>query len=230
MHVNRNPGPSLPIAGESTLPHHSPLGWDADGVVIDSRSAAWEAIEDIVGLFGHRPSVQAAADKIRIFDRAAQIKLAGEDGAPTLRAMHRILMRARSHTLGVFDEVLDIVGRLERRPRLITAAYATGVHRALGHRAALFDSIEGREFGPKNELIAAASTSGLEWFVTDTLQDLRRCRAYGVKVLAVGWGYDPLTDLVAAGADLVASTPTDLAATLMQLGFLNSKTVSGEEP
>lgn len=206
------------LGGVSALT--SPLAWDADGVLVDSRAAAWRGVEDIVGLFRDRPAISSAEDRTRVFSRAAQAEIAGEDGTETLRELHRLLMRKRAHTVAVFDGVLDIVARLERRPLLITAAYAEGIRNALGDKADLFSDIQGCERGPKEQLMAQAAQQGLKWFVTDTVTDLRRCQAAGVRTLGVAWGYDPARDLIAAGADVMVSSPAELARALEELSFL----------
>lgn len=206
------------LGGVSALT--SPLAWDADGVVVNSRAAAWCAVGDIVGLFQDRPTISSAEDRTRVFSRSAQAEIAGEDGAETLRELHRLLMRKRANTVAVFDGVLDIVARLERRPPLITAAYAEGIRGALGNKADLFSDIQGCERGPKETLLARAAQQGLRWFVTDTVADLRRCKANGVKTIAVTWGYDAAADLIAADADVTVCSPADLTQVLNELSFL----------
>ncbi|MFA6116361.1 MAG: hypothetical protein WC729_20360 [Sphingomonas sp.] len=197
------------------------LGWDADGVVLDSRATAWSVTEGIVALFGPRPIIGSQERNKEAFGKAAQVRMAGTDGATTLRAMHRVLMRARSDEVGRFDAVLDVVEQSAIPPLLITAAYAQGVYQALGDRARLFGAILGREDGAKDALIARAASDGMRWYVTDTVRDLARCRAAGVGVIAVSWGYDPHPRLAEARPDALATTPKELADCLMQLGLMN---------
>ncbi|MFN3325583.1 MAG: HAD family hydrolase [Bryobacteraceae bacterium] len=203
------------------------LGWDADGVVVDSKAVAWGAMEDIASLFRDRPQILSAADKTAAFGPQAQVGMAGEDGAPTLRSMHRILMRHRTHKIRLFDDALDLVARLVSRPWLITAAYSGGIREVLGRRAGLFRSIRGCEDGPKDRLIAEAADTGMAWYVCDTVVDVRRCRESGVSVIAVGWGYDDCAELIAAGPAMLARTPRDLEVALDDLGFLSSIPANG---
>lgn len=209
-------------------PNRSTLAWDADGVVIDSAPTAWRAAEDLAGLFGKRPSIASPIEHRAVFGRDAQDRLAGEDGADALRAMHRVLMRHRAGDVALFDEALAVAARLELRPMLITAAYAVGVRLALGSQIGIFSDVVGREAGPKTELIATAARNGVGWFITDTVADLHRCRACGVRTIAVAWGgYDTREALARMAPDFFVETPRELAETLSELAFLQPETRKG---
>jgi phosphoglycolate phosphatase len=198
------------------------IGWDADGVVIDSRAVAWRAAEDIVGLFGPRLRIASPKDNAAAFGRAAQARFVGDDGAAVLRSLHRLVMRSRAGEVGLFNDILRVVAGLTAPPPLITAAYAEGVRRALGPSVSLFSSVVGREEGNKEALIAAAAAAGMTWFVTDTVRDLRRCRDFGVATIGVTWGYDHAEDLAAASPDILVHNASQLAAALVELSFLKS--------
>lgn len=203
----------------------SRLAFDADGVVVASERVAWTASEDILALFGPRPSIRSRADQLRVFGRPAQVERVGTDGASVLRSMHRLLMRARADEITVYDEVLAVIATLSIKPLLITAAYADGIRQALGGRAALFEGLIGREGGAKEMLLAEAAREGLTWFVTDTVRDLERCRACGVRCIAVGWGYDAPADLKCVNPEFFVSNPEELAHVLSGLGFLKAEVV-----
>jgi len=194
------------------------LGFDADGVVVNSEPVSWWAAEDILSLFGPRPSIGSRAEHLRLFDREAQAAIAGADQA-SLRSVHRLLMRSRAKEVLVNRDVLSIVAQLARRPVMITAAYAERIKMVLGAELARFARIIGREDGNKEVLLAQAAAQGLSWFVTDTRRDIERCRACGLHSIAVGWGYDSPADLERAGPAIFVETPAQLAGTLTKLGF-----------
>ena len=196
------------------------LGFDADGVLLDSRSCAWRTNEDLVALFGKRPHITTPEENAAVFSRTAQSRLAGEDGAEVLREMHRILMRHRADGVGVFQGILEIVDRLYKSPIIITAAYAAGVRQALGPQAEYFAGILGREEGSKKDLIEIFAKGGMRWYVTDTMRDIRRCHECGVRVIAVTWGYDPDDILRAVEPEILVSSPRELAQALAGLDFL----------
>ena len=199
------------------------LGWDGDGVLLESHALACRTSEEIVALFGTRPRIVSRRDQVATFGRDAQRELVGEE-APTLREMHRLLMRHRAEEVGLFEEVLALIPGLSKPPILITAGYAAGVQRALGPHAQHFAAILGREAGPKEALMKAWAAGGLAWYITDTVRDIDRCRSCSINVIAVTWGYDSKDILSAAEPEILVSSPAELAWALGDLRFFNSST------
>lgn len=195
------------------------LGFDADGVILDSETNCWRSSEDILALFGPKPSIRSRADHNHLFGRDAQARIAGPDHA-TLRSLHRLLMRTRAESVTLHRDVLSIVAQLTSKPIIFTAAYADGIARALGKESEYFDRIVGCESGPKDKLLAQAAAHGLKWFVTDTRRDIERCHACGLQSIAVGWGYDHRSDLMAATPNVFVNNPQQLASILAELSLL----------
>lgn len=195
------------------------VGFDADGVLIDSQHVAFKAAEDIVALFGPVGHIRSRAAYNETFGRSAQARLVGEDGTPTLRAMHRLLMRARAEQATLFEGCFPVVRRMRRPPLVITAAFAAGIRQALAENAELFLDIRGREAGNKETLLAAAAGT-LELYITDTVRDIERCRACGIPVIAVTWGYSTAEDLDRADPDVLVRNPLELATVLADRSLL----------
>ena len=203
------------------------VGFDADGVLIDSQHVAFKAAEDIAALFGQATKVTSRVAYNEVFGSSAQVRLVGEDNTATLRAMHRLVMRARAEHVTLFEECFPIVRRMRRPPLVITAAFASGVRRALAGHAKLFVDIRGREYGSKEALLAAASQA-MKLYVTDTVRDIERCRACGIPVAAVTWGYDAAEDLGRANPDVLVRNPLELATVLSDRSLLNTDGGSNE--
>jgi len=202
------------------------VAWDADGVLVNSDAAACRAAEDIVGLFRPGVRISSRREYRNEFGRDAQARLVGAAHASALRAMHRLVMRARAADLRVFDDCVRVLRLLRNRPILITAAFADGIRHALGAHTALFRDIRGREVGNKEELLAAAAGM-VAVYITDTVADINRCRKCGIEVIAVTWGYDNAEDLRSARPDALAHNPTELeqalsARSLLTNGGLNA--------
>lgn len=189
------------------------VGWDADGVIIDSRPVAFKAAEDIVALFGSTARIASRAEYNKEFGPTAQSMLVGEAHTPTLRQLHRLLMRTRAAQVAIFEDSLSVACSLTRPPLLITAAFAAGIRDALGTRAEIFSDIRGRESGDKEELLSDAAEV-LAVYITDTVRDINRCHAYGIPVIAVTWGFDSAEDLARVNPDSLVSTAKELAQKL----------------
>ncbi len=95
------------------------------------------------------------------------------------------------------DNIRDILRRAALEDR-IAGVYAS--HHLLG-KAPLLRRLLKRE-GIAREHFA---------YVGDEQRDVDACREVGVRVIAVGWGIDPIERLQAAKPDLLASTPAELA-------------------
>jgi phosphoglycolate phosphatase-like HAD superfamily hydrolase len=188
--------------------------FDADGVLIDSREAALEAWQQVLGSIGREAPICGTADLERLFDDL------GPDQARLLRDRHRSLMRHRATALGRFDAVLDWVRRLAVPRHIVTSALADGVRLALGPDAALFGEIVGFEVGPKSRTLPERVPRDRAVYVTDTAFDAAICRGAGMPVIGVGWGYDDIEALGRAGAEYLVSRTEDLGALFASLGLI----------
>ncbi len=191
------------------------IGFDADGVLLDSRRHAYAAANGILALMGAEDTLAEQGDFARLFGAAALDRLVGHLRADALRGTHRLAMLRAARGIPLFNETLAVIDHQPMPCIVITAAYAEGIRTALGQRASLFRSITGFETGRKAEIMAPFANR-LRVYVTDSISDLRICQRLDVPTIAVTSGYDKADDLIAAGADLIASTPGELEVALAQ--------------
>jgi phosphoglycolate phosphatase-like HAD superfamily hydrolase len=185
------------------------VGFDADGVLLDSMNAAWRAAERTLRAFGVAANINSPEKMERAFGHVAQDRLVGPQHAAMLRQFHRLIMRQSAASIGLFHEALAVVERLPPPRILVTAALADGVAISLGGHARLFDEIVGFETGRKPELLAQFAPR-LRGYVTDTACDISDCKALGIPVIGCCWGYDTLLTIEMAGPDAIAGTPAQL--------------------
>ncbi|MCA8929631.1 MAG: hypothetical protein KDC18_16315 [Alphaproteobacteria bacterium] len=185
------------------------IGFDYDGVLGNSRRHAYKFANDILALMGAEEMLVEQGDFERLFGAAALDRLVGHRRADALRGTHRLAMLRAAREVPLFTETLAVIDRQPLPCILITAAYAEGVSAALGDRAHIFRSITGFETGRKAEIMATVADQLLT-YVTDSVSDLRICQRLDIATIAVTGGYDKAEDLIAAGADLIASTPGEL--------------------
>lgn len=196
------------------------IGWDADGVLVDSREAAWDAARRIAALFGDTRAIDCYEAYTAVFGRGAQAALVGEEHSEVLRAMHRLVMRTRADKVKVFVDVLNILPRLKSPSVLATSAFASGIRAVLGDYSGLFTQIRGREDGQKVDNLRHFAATGLAVYITDGLRDLEVCQRLRVPSIGVAWGYTPIEVLRQSQPDFIAATPEDLIAVLQDLSFL----------
>lgn len=189
------------------------IGFDADGVLLDSRRPAFNFASKILELMGVYANLSVQGDFERLFGPEALDRIVGHSRADALRGAHRLAMLRAAASVPLFEDTLAVIGREPLPCVVITASFAEGVRTALGGHAKLFQSITGFETARKTELMAAVG-SQMRVYVTDTVSDLRICQRLEIPTIAVTSGYDKADDLIAAGADLIASTPGELEIAL----------------
>jgi len=189
------------------------IGFDADGVILDSLGPALTFAGKILDLLGVPADLSKQGDFERHFGAEALNRLVGHHRASALRMTHRLAMLRASSGLALFPETLAVVDRQPMPCIVITAAFAAGVRKALGPDAERFRAITGFETGRKAELLAAV-TAEMAVYVTDSVSDLRICQRLDIPTIAVTCGYDRAEDLSAAGANAVATNAGELEAAL----------------
>jgi phosphoglycolate phosphatase len=185
------------------------VGFDADGVLVDSQRFAWRAAERVLASLGVAASITSPDAMETAFGHAAQNALVGRRHAGVLRMTHRLVMRRVATEIGLFHDALAVVDRIAARRILVTAALADGITTCLGDYARLFDEIVGFDSGRKPDLLARYAPH-LATYVTDTAIDINDCKALGIPVIGVTWGYDGRATLEAAGPTAIAETPAQL--------------------
>jgi phosphoglycolate phosphatase-like HAD superfamily hydrolase len=192
--------------------------WDADGTLLDSRRQAWAAAEGIISLIGGTPCrIASPEDERRLFGVPAQVNAVGEH-APTLRMMHRLVLKSRAKDIRPFREVLSVIHQISVTHLIATANLASGVAASLGDDARLFSSIRGFEHGPKADLIRELMAGRQCLYIGDVSRDVVICRDLGVPVVAVTWGGFEEPELVAAAQpNYLVETPTQLSQLLRSL-------------
>jgi phosphoglycolate phosphatase-like HAD superfamily hydrolase len=194
--------------------------FDADGVLVDSRAHAWEAARRIFALFNYEAEIDCMRSYRHHFGRVAQGVAAEEHHVATLRALHRLMMRHRSRDLPLFDDVIKIASLLVVPCSVVTSALGNGIRAALGKDAAIFKEISGNEVGNKADILPRLLQDSPAIYVTDSVRDIAICCRLAVPAVAVGWGYDALEDLIAAGSDYAVASPQELATLFGSFGLL----------
>ena len=197
--------------------------FDLDGTLIDSVALIVATVSDAFSAINEPVPTETAIRSISgISAPEAMAILAPGAGAARVE---KIVESYRSHyhrRAGVarepmFAGALEALDRLQQRPDTILAV-ATGK----GYRGAVtllerhnvldrFHSIETPDHNrgkPDPQMIETAmrkagASKAETIMIGDTVHDMRMAKAAGVKALGVAWGYHEVTELNAAGADMI---------------------------
>jgi phosphoglycolate phosphatase len=198
--------------------------FDMDGTLIDSEAVIVETVTAAFTAVGQAvPSEEAIRSISGITARDAMAILApgvSEERVLEILASYRREYAARAGLARepLFAGALAALDRLCAVPETILAV-ATGkgyrsatalleVHGILGR----FNSVETPDHNrgkPDPQMIATAiakagATAAETVMIGDTVHDMRMARAGGVGAIGVAWGYHPVDELLAAGADAIA--------------------------
>ncbi len=204
--------------------------FDFDGTLVDSRSLILESHRLVFSEF--RLPLPAPAECLSLVGKTLDLILAQLVGpeAPIrdmVRAYDLLLPRLRADPQFAekpFDGIAELLRDLSSAPNTMLGM-ATG-HTSLTLAPALaalqwrefFRTIQAADMAPSKPhpamLLQALEATGVPpedaIFVGDTTYDMEMARAAKVRAMGVGWGYHSTEQLVAAGAQVVASTVEEL--------------------
>jgi phosphoglycolate phosphatase-like HAD superfamily hydrolase len=191
--------------------------FDFDGTIVDTLPEAMRVAADILSLFGERVCFERRDEMKAQFDLTSLVTRFGAQGF-AVSQMHPIVMRERLRTTRgarAFPGMDQLLKDLERPATIITAGYASTASCVLDGLGIPIAEVIGREAGSKTEALARwASTIADPLFVCDTVTDVMRCLKVGVPSVAVEWGYDDASELLAAGCGRFVRSAAELREAL----------------
>jgi phosphoglycolate phosphatase-like HAD superfamily hydrolase len=196
------------------------LGFDYDGTLADSRETAFAVAEEIAGMFGVEARIMSMTDYRLVFDDIERRCVPEPENAEVLRALHRLLMRARAAYVPLFEPVLALAGQVVVETAIITSGLRETALGRIGGRIANVRVVLGHQDGLKEHNLAAWSSGRHCGYVTDNTRDIKHCRSCGVAVIAVGWGFDTKDDLLRAGPDWFVGDTTELKTLMVKLNLI----------
>lgn len=209
--------------------------FDCDGTLVDSQAAICAAMGDCFTAAGLPDPGEAATRRVvglSLYEAVAMLHPAGD--APLHRRMAQDYKRAfqRRRGLGLVAEPL-FDGVAEAIAAIADAGWLLGVATGKSDRglafcldrhglADRFVTLQTADRHPSKPHPAMAHAAMAEAgaapettvMIGDTSYDIAMAKAAGAVAIGVAWGYHERHELLAAGADLVAERPADLARLL----------------
>jgi phosphoglycolate phosphatase len=207
---------------------------DLDGTLSDSRPGIEACFRHMLAELGHDPAVVgdvtwAVGPPIAVSVRSLLEKY-GDDRVDLGLSTYR----TRYSTVGlyecsVFPGVPEMLATLTDAGRALCVAtskrrdFAERVVDYLGLRQYLpkvYGAVPGGGLDDKTDLLAEilrveAYDPAATTMIGDRLHDIHAARANMLRSIGVLWGYGGQAELQEAGADLIASTPTEVAALIV---------------
>ena len=197
--------------------------FDFDGVIVDSLDIFGNAFLEACAAEGV-PGFATVDDLLAVMDGNfyAAMRARGVPDARVAAVMSRVggaLVIAR-RWLKPFPLLPQVIAELgdERTVVIVTSSPGAVVEGWLRrHGVTGVAEVAGAESAQSKvtkigDLVARFPGQDTYWFVGDTGGDMREARAAGVTPVGVGWGWHEPEALLAAGAERVAATPSELLA------------------
>jgi phosphoglycolate phosphatase len=215
--------------------------FDVDGTLIDSQNAILSAMTAAFAALG-RP-VPARGRVLSIVGLSLPVAMArlapdlSEAAVSRAVAAYKEAFASARLTGGgeasapMYPGARATLDRLAGRPEVLMGVATGKARRGLDHVYAAhglqgyFVTHQTGDLHPSKPhpsmVLAALSDTGLDAgaavMVGDTTYDIAMGRAAGVRTLGVAWGYHPVADLAAEGADLIVDDWADVDAALNHL-------------
>jgi phosphoglycolate phosphatase len=209
--------------------------FDFDGTLADSRKLIIEGHRQVFTQFGL--PVPAAQASLALIGRSLElvlVELAGPDAPiaamaaayqPVVKQLREDPAFADAPFAGAHELLAELAGG-SRRLGIATGHISSAIEPALeafGWRQ-WFCTVQTADTAPSKPhpgmILQALNETGIAAadavMVGDTAFDMAMARAAGVTPIGVGWGYHARERLVAAGAEIVADTMTNLRARLIE--------------
>jgi phosphoglycolate phosphatase len=209
--------------------------FDCDGTLVDSQANICMAMEHAFGEAGMPPPPRHATRRIVGLSLVEAMRELLPDAEDTLHRDMAERYKAAFFTLrgnGLVDEPLydgiaGVLSELDETGWLLGVATGKsdrGLQRCLDHHGikGLFVTLQTADRHPSKPhpsmihqaLADAGALAQNAFMIGDTVYDIHMGRAAGCRTIGVGWGYHPLDELRAAGADAVVETMEELMVML----------------
>lgn len=206
--------------------------FDCDGTLVDSQANICVALEEAFDAAGLVPPPRAAIRRIVGLNLVEAMRALLPEGD---EAQHRDLAEAykavffRRRASGamadepLFDGIVAALDALEQDGWLLGVATGKSdrglnhvlAHHGLSPRFVTRQTADRHPSKPHPAMVMAAmAEAGAEpantVMIGDTSFDMAMAKASGVRAIGVGWGYHPVAELLAAGADAIAGVTAEL--------------------
>lgn len=209
--------------------------FDCDGTLVDSQANICLAMEHAFQEAGMVPPSRHAIRRIVGLSLVEIMRVLLPDSdallhsemADRYRASYLVLRNNGLEHEPLYDGMAALLTSMDESGWLLGVATGKsdrGLERCLNHHAikGLFVTLQTADRHPSKPhpsmvyqaLADAGVEAGQAVVIGDTVYDIHMGRAAGTRTIGVNWGYHPVDELRAAGADAIAESMDELAALL----------------
>jgi len=199
------------------------LVFDFDGVIADSLDILWEFFDKInkkykFFTFKNKDELTTLWDQ-NLFETVTKFGVSKEDFIKFYNEWVKLLI-LNTEKVKPFDELKPILEKLSQNNYLIIISSNDDkiINDFLKRNdlSEYFSSIYGTEWGISKKIKLEMALNefkipkGLTYFITDTIGDLKELKKFGIRTVAVTWGYHDKEKLEKARPNFIVKTPDEL--------------------
>ena len=196
--------------------------FDFDGTIVDSMAVAARLINLAAAKYKFRPIGEEELTRLRALPILERFRALHIPMYKIPAMAIELMKRYQKHiaSLCPFDGISEVLRELSQKGlslSILSSNSRSNVVEFLRRNDLdFFDSVHGISslFGKDKAIGGFMRNHGLERnelvYVGDEHRDIMACKANGIPVVAVSWGYDPVELLAEAGPDFIASSPSEI--------------------
>ncbi len=205
------------------------LLFDYNGTLAESKPLAIAIFNELAGIYGFNPMKPEDIDylsTLSIMERAKLLKVPIYK-FPKLRSEYKLIYKRLLPSLRVAPGVDEMLreAKLQGYKLIIVSSHnAENIHYFLkNNNIDFFDSVHSASdwFGKHQTINSFARSSGVNknqmLYFGDEIRDVKACQKAGVKMVAVGWGYDALSRMKEEKVDFLIGKPSEVMDILKRL-------------
>lgn len=208
------------------------LLFDYNGTLANSKPMAIDIFNELAVIYGFDPMKPEDIDylsTLSIMERAKLLRVPIYK-FPKLRSEYKVIYKRLLPTLRVapgVSEMLRLLKKTGYRLVIVSSHNVDNINFFLkNNQIDFFDSVHSSVdwFGKHQTINSFAKKSGVSkdrmLYFGDEIRDIHACKKAGVRVAAVGWGYDAMSRMENEGPDYVLNQPSDVFGLLEKLNSL----------
>ncbi len=203
--------------------------FDFDGTIVDSMGLALQILNAMAEKHHYKKVTMEDVHTLKKMPVTERFKKIGLPlyKLPGMSVECMAMYRHRIHVLNPFDGIRELALFLKKDGYGLSVLSSNSVENIAEflkrNDLEIFDHIfsSNNLFGKDKSIKRFIGQFGLRTdelvYVGDELRDIEACKKTAVKVVAVTWGFDPLSLLKSGGPDYIANTPEDIVAAIKNI-------------
>ncbi|MPM12570.1 Pyrophosphatase PpaX [bioreactor metagenome] len=203
--------------------------FDFDGTIVGSLELALQILNEMAEKYHYQKVTMEDMQKLKYMPLTERFKQIGFPlhKIPAMTMECAAMYKKEIASLKPVEGIRDVISSLKEDGYSLSILSSNSMDNIAEflrrNNLELFDHIYSANnlFGKDKSINKFINQFGLKkdeiLYVGDEMRDIDACKRVGVKIVAVTWGYDPLSLLKSGNPDYIAETPEDIRKAVIDL-------------